>query len=570
VVYQIYPRSFRDSNGDGVGDLRGIESKLDYFVDLGVGAIWISPFYPSPMLDFGYDVTDYCDVDPLFGSLDDITSLVTQAHMRNLKVIVDFVPNHTSDQHPWFLEAKSSRTSAKRDWYVWRDASDDPSHDPSDDPSDDPSHDPSDSGYPNNWLSLFGGPAWTLDEATTQYYLHSFLPEQPDLNWRNPEVRQAMNNVITFWLDRGVDGFRLDVAHHIGKDPELRSNPWLSKGQRTDYFKDMGEWGRQVHLHDSGHPDLLSWYADIRHLLDSYPSPDGSVPDRFAVGEIHEFDWHRWATYFGSRPGEGLHMPFNFSLLKAGWNADRILQQIRACESVVPAWGWPSWVLGNHDESRVATRFGSSEAAKAALVLLLTLRGLPTLYYGDELGMTDVPIIEDQVRDPWGKRMSGMGLGRDPERTPMPWNPSAHVGFCDDDIEPWLPIGVESLTGRVNVEQQLGDPNSFLTLARSLLRLRVQHEALATGDWREVVAPSGVIAFDRISKIETIRVVIRVGDTGSGTDSSSEVTDNETELVGVSEATGLVLASTHKQVGATCNTSRLRLPSNCAMVILLD
>ncbi|RMF61789.1 MAG: alpha-amylase, partial [Bacteroidetes bacterium] len=290
VIYQIYPRSFKDSNGDGIGDLGGVLEKLDYLSDtLGVDAIWLSPFYPSPMADFGYDVADYTDVDPIFGDLATFDALVAEAHRRGLRVIIDIVPNHTSDRHPWFIASRSSRDNPKRDWYVWRDPA-------------------PDGGPPNNWLSVFGGPAWEYDETTGQYYLHSFLKEQPDLNWRNPEVRRAMFDVFRFWLERGVDGFRIDVAHYIMKDPLFRDNP--PNPHRGDYHKDMGEYDTQLHLYDKGHEDVHEVFRELRRLLDDY-SRDRP---RFAVGEIHIFDWNAWVRYYGDNLDE-LHMPFNFALL---------------------------------------------------------------------------------------------------------------------------------------------------------------------------------------------------------------------------------------------------------------
>ena len=295
VVYQVYPRSFGDSNGDGVGDLEGIRQHLDYLAWLGVDAIWISPFYRSPMKDFGYDVADYTDVDPLFGDLAAFDRLLADAHARGLRVIVDFVPNHTSDQHAWFIESRSSRSSPKRDWYVWRDPK-------------------PDGGPPNNWISVFGGSAWALDAPTGQYYLHSFLAEQPDLDWRNPDVKRAMFDVLRFWLDRGVDGFRIDVAQFIAKDPLYRDNPPHPEPERMAY---MGAWSRQLHLYDFGHPDLHAIYREFRALLDSYPG------DRVSIGELHDEQFDVWAGFYGHNLDE-IHVPFNFHLLFAKWEAARI------------------------------------------------------------------------------------------------------------------------------------------------------------------------------------------------------------------------------------------------------
>ncbi|MGC3999402.1 MAG: alpha-amylase family glycosyl hydrolase [Anaeromyxobacter sp.] len=445
VVYQVYPRSFQDSNGDGVGDLPGITARLAYLAWLGVDAVWISPFYRSPMKDFGYDVSDYCDVDPIFGTLADFDRLAAEAHRLGLKVIVDWVPNHSSDQHPWFLDSRGSRRSPRRDWYVWRDGR--------------PGGSP-----PNNWLSAFGGPAWTFDPASGQWYLHSFLREQPDLNWRNPELRRAMLATLDFWLDRGVDGFRIDVAHAVMKDPALRDNPPVPEGLRT-FHKDTGDWGRQLHLHDRGHDDVHGVFRELRRLLDARGG------DKVAIGEIHHHDLSAWASYYGAELDE-LHMPFNFKLLSTPWNAAAVRVVVDALEASLPAGAWPNWVLGNHDEQRIATRVGP-EAARAAMVLLLTLRGTPTLYYGDELGMTDVPVPPEEAQDPWGRNVQGLGLGRDPCRTPMAWDPGPLAGFTAPGVKPWLPLHADHATR--NVEAQREDPAGMLALTRRLLEARRAH-----------------------------------------------------------------------------------------------
>jgi glycosidase len=323
VIYQVYPRSFCDSTGNGVGDLPGITSKLDYLADtLGVDAIWLSPFYRSPMADFGYDVADYTAVDPLFGTLADMDQLLAKAHQRDLRVIVDLVPNHTSDQHPWFIESRSARDNPKRDWYVWADAR-------------------ADGSPPNNWLSVFGGEAWEWDTATGQYYLHSFLKEQPDLNWRNPEAREAVFEVVRFWLERGVDGFRIDVAHYIMKDPEMRDNPpnW---DLNLAIHRSLGAYDSQIHLYDKGHADVHHVYRELRRLLDSY----SAERPRMSIGEVHLFDWQEWASYYGQDLDE-LHMPFNFHLLKVLWQVPAIRETVAGVEAAVPPGGWPNYVLGN-------------------------------------------------------------------------------------------------------------------------------------------------------------------------------------------------------------------------------
>ena len=396
VFYQVYPRSFQDANGDGVGDLEGVRRRLPYLAEtLGVDAVWLSPFYPSPMADFGYDVADYCGVDPLFGDLEDFDRLLAGCHERGLRLIVDLVPNHTSDRHPWFVESRASRHSPKRDWYVWR-------------------HPKPGGGPPNNWQAVFGGAAWEWDGATGQYYLHSFLAEQPDLNWRHPEVRAAMVGVMRFWLDRGVDGFRIDVADFVMKDPELGDDPPPGPGRPRS----------------RAHPDIHGVFRDTRLLLDEYEPP------RVAIGEIHEDDLAVWASYYGS--GDELHLPFNFSLLHAPWEAEEVRRRVEALEAALLAGAWPNWVLGNHDEPRLATRFGPG-AARTAAMLLLTLRGTPTLYYGDELGLPQLEVPPERQQDPFGRRVPGRG--RDGCRTPMPWDAGPHAGFCPSGASPMAAAG---------------------------------------------------------------------------------------------------------------------------------
>jgi len=481
VVYQIYPRSFQDSNADGVGDLRGIIRRLDYVSDLGVDALWLSPFYPSPMADFGYDVADYCDVDPMFGTLSDFDELVTEAHRRGLRVIVDLVPNHTSDRHPWFVESRSSLDNPKRDWYVWRDGRS--------------------GGPPNNWLANFGGPSWTFDEHTGQWYLHLFLPEQPDLDWRNPSVRAAVFDVVRFWLQHQVDGFRVDVAHAIGKDPELRDNPPNPKGPRA--HKLLGSYDTQLHVHDVNHPFAHEVYREFRALLDQWP--DGQ--DRVIIGEMHLYNLERWAAYFGS--GDEMHLPFNFGLLKVQWQPQAVAAHVEGVERTTAAGPgrWPTYVLGNHDEHRVASRVGAAQAP-VAMMLLLTLRGTPCLYYGDELGHPDVDIPPELEQDPWGLRVPGFGLSRDPARTPMPWDRGPHGGFTDAAATPWLPMVDDP--GTISVQAQEPDPGSMLTLTRQLLVLRRAHPALHSGSYRTLHADDAVLAYERAAGAERVVVVLNL------------------------------------------------------------
>lgn len=466
VVYQIYPRSFQDSTGNGVGDLSGITSRLGHLERLGVDALWLSPFYPSPMKDFGYDVSDYTDVDPLFGTLDDFDRLLAEAHRRGIRVIIDWVPNHTSDRHPWFVESRSSRDNPRRDWYVWRDAR----------PG---------GGPPNNWESRFGGSAWAWDATTQRYYLHSFLEAQPDLNWRNPEVREAMFGTIRFWLDRGVDGYRIDVAHFVMKDPEFRDNP-----AAHDARSGIGR-----HL---GHEDNHDLYRELRTILDSYEE------DRFAVGEIHISDESRWASYYGEG-GDELHMPFNFSLLKTPWDAGAIREQVETIESVVPEGSWPNYVLGNHDEPRIAGKVGRTRA-RLAMMMLLTLRGTATVYYGDEIGMLEQEIPAEEQHDPVARRLPGEG--RDGCRTPMQWDSGPTAGFSEAPIEAlWLPLNADHATN--NVESQEHDPASMLTLTRRLLDLRRSVPALHVGSYRSLDGlPDGVYGYERSTAEGTARIYL--------------------------------------------------------------
>ncbi len=469
VIYQIYPRSWADADGDGVGDLQGIISRLDYLSEtLGVDSLWLSPFYRSPQADFGYDVADHCEVDPMFGTMEDFDRLVAEAHRRGLRVIVDFVPNHTSDRHPWFLESRTGRDSPRRDWYVWRDPA-------------------PDGGPPNNWVSHFGGSAWTFDEASGQYYLHLFLAEQPDLNWRNPEVERAMHDVLRFWMDRGVDGFRIDVAHAIAKDPLLRDNP--PAPVPDDGYKISAEFSSQRHVHDMADPDIHPMFRKIRRVVDGHP--DGR--DRYTVGEIHEFDWERWASYYGEALDE-LHQPYNFALLLTGLDPAKIRWAIEGVETAMPPGAWPNWVLGNHDEPRIVTRFGW-EASKAAAVLLLTLRGTPTIYQGDEIGMEDLDIPPERQQDPWGRRMPG--FGRDGCRTPMQWSEGEHAGFSPPDTpSTWLPVHPDH--PRRNVASELADPDSHLSLYRRLLALRRSRPVLQLGDIELAGEEANPLAYRRI------------------------------------------------------------------------
>ena len=473
TIYQIYPRSFQDSDGDGIGDLEGIRRRLDHLVGLGVEATWISPFYPSPMADFGYDVCDYTGVDPIFGAMEDFDRLIAEAHGRGLKLILDFVPNHTSDQHPWFVESRASRDHPRRDWYIWKDPA-------------------PDGGPPNNWQSNFGGSGWEYDEATDQYYYHAFLKEQPDLNWRNPDVRAAMYDVLRFWLGKGVDGFRVDVLWHLMKDPEFRDNPpnpaWTASQPGID---------RYLQKHSADHPDIHKVVREMRDVLEEYG-------ERVLIGEIY-LPLERLVEYYG-RDMEGAHLPFNFQLLSAAWSAQEIARIVEEYEAKLPPGGWPNWVLSNHDKPRVAARIGEDQARIAAM-LLLTLRGTPTLYYGDELGIADVPIPPGRVQDPWEKNEPGLGFNRDPSRTPMPWDRSHCAGFTTG--EPWLPLNPDWKTR--NVAAMAERPGTLLDLHKRLLELRRERPALHRGDYKGAHCGGDVFAYERCHAGERLLVALNFG-----------------------------------------------------------
>jgi alpha-glucosidase len=460
VIYQIYPRSFQDSDGDGIGDLPGIVSRLDYLVELGVTAVWISPIYPSPMADFGYDVADYCDIDPVFGTLADFDQLVVELHRRNLRLILDFVPNHTSIEHEWFRASRSSRLDPQRDWYIWRDPR-------------------PDGGPPTNWLGEFGGSAWSWDETTQQYYYHAFLADQPDLNWRNPEVQEAMFDVMRFWLARGVDGFRVDAIHMLFESEQLIDNP-----PNPEWTAGKSPARRLLRLHSADQPETHAMIGQMRRVADEFA-------DRVLIGEAN-LPYDRLMLYYGESL-RGFQLPFNFKLLRTPWQALPIAALVRQYEAALPAGGWPNWVLGNHDLSRLGNRVGSVAQARLAAMLLLTLRGTPTIYYGEEIGMRDVAIPPDAVRDSWERNVPGLGLGRDPCRTPMCWTSQPGAGFTTG--LPWLPIGAEF--NRVNVAHEREDPGSFLALYRALLALRRLEPALSVGSYREVRADPQLFMYER-------------------------------------------------------------------------
>jgi len=502
VLYQIYPRSFQDSDGDGVGDLRGIIARLPHLSELGVDALWLSPIFASPMADFGYDISDYTAIDPLFGSMADFDALLSAAHARGLKVILDFVPNHSSDRHPWFRESRASRQNAKRNWYIWRDPA-------------------LGGGPPNNWLSEFGGSAWQYDETTGQYYYHAFLKQQPDLNWRNPQVVAAMHDVMRFWLKRGVDGFRLDAIWHLIEDDQLRDNP-----RNPDYRHADPPHHQHILLYSGDRPEVHDALREMRRVLDEFP-------DRLMIGEIY-LPFERLMTYYG-RALDETNFPFNFGLLQTPWRARDIAALIDRYEGLLPQGAWPNWVLGNHDRPRVLSRVGAPQARIAAM-LLLTLRGTPTLYYGDEIGLPQVAIPPERVRDPFEKNVPGFGLGRDGCRTPMQWDASRFAGFSN--AEPWLPLTDDA--AHRNVACERADPGSFYNLYRKLLALRRAHPGLATGSYRPVAAEGDVLAYRREQSGERFFVALNFGAApasmvlpdGHGTVALSVLSDRAGDTVG--------------------------------------
>jgi alpha-glucosidase len=473
IFYQVYPRSFQDTNADGVGDLKGIIERLPYLEDLGIDAIWLSPIFPSPMADFGYDISNYTDVDPLFGTVADLDLLIHDAHANGLKLILDLVPNHTSDQHPWFVESRSSRDNPRRDWYIWRDPNDD-------------------GGPPNNWLSDFGGSAWQYDATTGQYYYHSFLAQQPDLNWRNPAVRQAIFEVMRFWLRKGVDGFRVDVIWHLIKDASFRDNP-----PNPNFRDGQPPHQRLLPLYSEDRPEVHDVIAEMRRVIDEFD-------ERVLIGEIY-LPVERLVAYYG-KDLLGAHLPFNFTLLSAAWNARGIENLIAEYEQALPARAWPNWVLGNHDRPRVASRVGADQARVAAM-LLMTLRGTPTLYYGDEIGMHQVAMAPEDVRDPLEKNVPGLGVGRDGCRTPMQWDGTRYAGFSTE--KPWLPLAHDFV--HENVVNLDADGASLLNLYRALIALRRSSPQLVTGAYEPVAAQGDILLYRRTSEAGTLVIALNLG-----------------------------------------------------------
>ncbi len=480
VLYQIYPRSFQDANGDGIGDLPGVLSQIDYLAALGIDGFWLGPVFTSPMADFGYDVADYRSIDPLFGTLDDFERLLTRAHQLGLKVVIDLVLNHTSDRHPWFIESRSDRTNAKADWYVWADAK-------------------WDGTAPNNWLSVFGGPAWQWEPRREQYYLHNFLAAQPDLNLHHPAVQHAILDEIEVWLKRGVDGCRLDVANYYMQDPQLRDNPPRPKGEQTaDGVPEISPYGRQWHIYDKSRPENLHFIKTIRHLFDRYPGT-------MTVAEIHDdHSTLRAAEYTAG--SDRLHTAYSFGLLGPHFGTELIRNHLNDF-AAQPGNGWPAWAFSNHDVPRAVSRWGQSSEtssenktdsspafAKLLIALLCSLRGTIFLYQGEELGLPEADIPIDRLQDPFGRALWPVFKGRDGCRTPMPWDSRLpHAGFSVES--PWLPIPENHK--RLSVADQQADPNSVLTFTRRFLHWRKTEPALRFGKLAFIDAPAPILAFTR-------------------------------------------------------------------------
>jgi len=474
VVYQIYPRSYQDSNGDGIGDLAGITSRLDHLAWLGVDAVWLSPIFESPMEDGGYDITDYTAVDPRFGDLATAETLIEQAHRRGLRVVLDFVPNHTSHQHPWFREARQGRDNARRNWYIWRDPG-------------------PDGGPPNNWVSatdvMRPGSGWWLDQASGQYFLGTFSSVQPDLNWANPLVREAMLDVLRFWLDRGVDGFRVDMVGFLAKDPQFRDEPPVPEGGNV-FAATQYQWNQ---------PENLDYLREMRAVVDAYS-------DRVLIGEMSYGSPLEQLVSFASEAG--IDLPTNFGLITLPFEPEKIAEHVDAYDAAVLQGGaWPNYCLGNHDMPRISAQ--GEARARLATLLLLSVRGTPFLYYGDEIGMSNVDIPPERRDDRWD--VPQHDLTRDSARTPMQWNADPNAGFCPPDVEPWLPIADDY--ERINVAVEREDGDSMLALVRTLLALRRQMPALAVGSYRRLTdVPQGCVAYIRGSGAQRIAAVLNFRD----------------------------------------------------------
>lgn len=471
VLYQIYPRSFADSNGDGIGDLGGIIERLDHLEWLGIDGVWLSPVTGSPNADWGYDVDDYCAIHPDFGTMADFDLLVAEASRRDIGVLLDLVPNHTSNTHPWFLDSRSSRSASHRDWYVWADPK-------------------SDGSPPNNWVSSFGGPAWTLDDGTHQYYLHNHLSEQPDLNWWNEDVRSAFDDILRFWFERGAVGFRIDVCNIIIKDARLRDNP-----PATDEDDFEARLFGQRPVYSGNRPEVHEVLQRWRRIADTY------APGGVLLGET-PVQVEAMASFYGNGVDE-LHLAFNFPFISSPFEPAAMRKIVESTEACLPSSAWPAWTGSNHDMARLASRWAEGDLRKIrlALVMLLCLRGTPVLYQGDEIGLLDAPVSREDLRDPLGVRYWPAYAGRDAMRTPMPWRNAPNGGFTEPGVRPWLPLANAEAC---NVADQVDDPASVLSLVRDMVRIRRRSPDLQIGSYTEIEAPDGVWAWNRGQEVVVI------------------------------------------------------------------
>ena len=533
IIYQCYPRSFQDSNEDGNGDLRGIVSRADYFVEIGVKTVWLNPIYRSPQRDGGYDISDFYEVDPLYGTMDDFIALLKELHLKGLHLLLDFVPNHTSDEHPWFVESRNSRNSSKRDWYIWADGSDDQTP-------------------PNNWISVFGGSAWTYDNTTNQYYFHQFSEYQPDLNFHNPEVLAAMEKVVKFWLDLGVDGFRFDAVKHLLEDPDLkdevRNLDYQGPPNCTTDVSSSDCYGSLVHNLTTDYPGIHNITRSWRRLLNSYND------ERFMVGEIYD-PVDVVMSYYGKN-GEEFDFPFNFFLLgNSNWTGVAVNQTISDWLDNMPEGAWPNWVLGNHDNTRVASRVGNYLAA-AMNVLLLTLPGTPTTYYGEEIFMTNNEnITKNEIRDPVGHR--------DGERTPMQWNVSTHAGFTSNSVKPWLPLPTNSSV--FNVQKERDDDRSMLNLYKKLAKMKSDYAAFQFTNYTAIYSTLEVFAYTRYheSSSDAFIVVVNFATSKQTVDLNSHVAASGLEF----SSPSVSLSSNLNRTGRSVDLTALELEAGEALVI---
>jgi len=506
VIYQVYPRSFQDSNNDGIGDLRGIINRIDYIKSLGVDAIWISPFFKSPMKDFGYDISDYRDIDPLFGNLNDFDELIEQAHDRDIKIIIDQVLSHTSDQHQWFLDSRENQSNDKADWYVWADSKEDGT-------------------APNNWLSIFGGGAWQWEPRRGQYYLHNFLTEQPDLNFHNPDVRKAVLDNVEFWLKKGVDGFRLDAINFCYHDAQLRDNPAKPKEKRQGRgFSEDNPYAFQYHYYNNTQPENIEFMQDIRALLNKYP---GTV----SLGEISSEDSLATMAEY-TQGGDKLHMGYSFELLTNDYSSEYIRTTVQTLEKGMTE-GWPCWAFSNHDVERVASRWSqngevNSQQCKMLTALLASLRGSVCMYQGEELGLGEANVAFEDLQDPYGITFWPNFKGRDGCRTPMPWDNADlhHAGFSD--TKPWLPVDEQHK--QQSVKQQTHDHGSILNAYREFMAWRKTKTVLLEGDIEFINTHEPVLAFYRTFENEKMLCVFNLSGTEASLSMPTEVLTEFSEL----------------------------------------